>query len=327
VIDRFWKGMTRASRSLASAGILLCVAMIGAERANAASIIDYTLLVIGESSGATGNDSIWGYTSLTAAPVELDELPTPQPFYGNGLASDASRNRVLFIDDADTSAGNADALYEYDLTGTGTFTQIGNISTVDTTVSDSSGGGGWYQGEYYYWDDTGGLGSEGLIRVSFNGDGSFASATTFYDPAPADFGDFGDLAIDEHTGVFYATSRGGAGFDFWSLDLNDLASGRIILATGVDYQQLAFDNDGQLVGVERTTLAARNWYLIDTADGSSTTIARLGDFDVFDMASGGLYPIPEPSSLTLVGLGVAALVLRRRTRRGARSGRDSVLSG
>jgi len=52
--------------------------------------------------------------------------------------------------------------------------------------------------------------------------------------------------------------------------------------------------------VERTSLAARNWYLIDASDRSSTTVPRLGDFGVYDMANGGLYPIPEPSSATLL---------------------------
>ena len=49
---------------------------------------DYTLLVIGESSGPSSNDSIWGYTSLSAAPVEL--TPTPEPCFGNGLAAGAT---------------------------------------------------------------------------------------------------------------------------------------------------------------------------------------------------------------------------------------------
>jgi hypothetical protein len=297
---------------------VMCVALLGAESANAASITDYTLLVLGESSGASSNDSIWGYTSLNAAPVELSPLPTPEPFYGNGLVTDAPRNRLIFIDDGDGGAGDRDALYEYDLTGTGTFTQLGNVSTPEIFISGTSGGGGWYQGEYYYWDDAGGVGSEGMIRISFNGDGSFASSTTFFDPAPGDFGDFGDLAIDEATGILYAISQdGGTAFDFWSMDLADLGSGRTILATDVDYQQLAFANDGQLVGVERTSLAARNWYLIDTSDGSSTTVSRLGDFDVYDMANGGLYPIPEPSSATLPALRGAAATLLFRTRRRA----------
>jgi hypothetical protein len=245
-------------------------------------------------------------------------MPTPEPFYGNGLVTDAPRNRVIFIDDGDSGAGDADALYEYDLTGTGTFTKIGNVSTPEIPISTTSGGGGWYQGEYYYWDDSGGVGSEGMIRISFNGDGSFASSTTLFDPAPGDFGDFGDLAIDEATGLLYAVSQdGGSAFDFWSMDLADLGSGRTILASDVDYQQIAFANDGQLVGVEKTSLSARNWYLIDTSDGSSTTVSRLGDFDVYDMANGGLYPIPEPSSATLLALSAAAATLLLRKRRRA----------
>lgn len=303
----------RAGRALRAAGVL-AAGLLLAGSAGAALVTDYTIFVIGESSGPGANDSIWAYTSLTAAPVELTELPTPQPFYGNGLATDAPRNRILFVDDGDTGFGNRDALYEYDLTGSGSFSQLGNISTPDTFVSGSSGGGGWYQGQYYYWDDTGGGASEGLILVMFNADGSFASATTLYEPAPADFGDFGDLAIDEATGIAYGTSNDGGGqFDLWSIDLNNLAAGRTILATNVNYQQIAFDNDGQLIGVERTVLSTRNWYVIDTSDGSSTTIPRLGDFDVFDMANGGLYPMPEPSSLALFGLAAAA-GLRRRAR-------------
>lgn len=307
--------MGRVLRILAVVGVM-CAALLGAERANAASIMDYTLLVIAESSGASSNDSIWAYTSLTAAPVELSPLPTPEPFYGNGLVTDAPRNRVIFIDDGDGGAGDRDALYEYDLTGTGTFNLLGNVSTPEIFISGTSGGGGWYQGEYYYWDDAGGVGSEGMIRISFNGDGSFASSTTLFDPAPGDFGDFGDLAIDEATGILYAVSQdGGTAFDFWSMDLADLASGRTILATDVDYQQISFANDGQLVGVEKTSLAARNWYLIDTSDGSSTTVARLGDFDVYDMANGGLYPIPEPSSAVLLALSTAGAALLTRVRR------------
>ena len=72
----------------------MCVALLGAESANAASIADYTLLVLGESSGASSNDSIWGYTSLSAAPVELSPLPTPEPFYGNGLVTDALKKLI-----------------------------------------------------------------------------------------------------------------------------------------------------------------------------------------------------------------------------------------
>lgn len=318
---RFWYDnvVKRATRTAGSIGVLLLVATIGTVSADAASVADYTLILLGESSGPTGNDSIWAYTSLAAAPVELDEIPTPQPFYGNGLATDRDRNRVLFIDDGDGTAGNSDALYEYDLTGSGTFSFLGNISTVDTPVSFTSGGGGWYQGEYYYWDDRGGAGSEGLIRVTLNGDGSLGSATTIFDPWPGDdFGDFGDLAIDEATGIIYGTSNDGGGqSDFWALDLTDLASGRSILATGVDYQQMAFDNTGQLVGVERTVLAARNWYIIDTTDGSSTTVARQGNFDVYDMANGGLYPAPEPTTLTLLGFGLACTALLGRPRRRA----------
>ena len=309
--------MTRLLPLLGLVGVI-GVAALGAERAHAATITDYTILVIGESSGPSGNDSIWAYTSLAAAPVELATVPTPEPFYINGLATDAPRNRLVFVDDGDSGAGDADALYEYDLTGSGTFTQIGNISTPEIPVSSTSGGGGWYQGEYYYWDDSGGVGSEGLIRVSFAADGSFLSATTFFDPDPGDFGDFGDLAIDEVTGTLYATSQdGGSAFDLWSMDMSDPGAGRTIITTDVDYQQIAFDNTGQLVGVERTTLAARNWYLIDTSDGSATTVARIGDFDVYDLANGGLYPVPEPHVAGLLALGGAAAALLRRRRRSA----------
>ena len=128
LVDFSGEGVRRASRILAPVGMFLFLAMIGAERANAALITDYTLIVIGESSGPGGNDSIWAYTSLDASPIELDELPTPQPYYGNGFATDPYRNRMIFVDDGDTSFGNADALYEYDLTGSGTFSFLGNIS-------------------------------------------------------------------------------------------------------------------------------------------------------------------------------------------------------
>jgi hypothetical protein len=103
LVDAFGNRMMRA---LVSVGVALTVSMLGAWGASAASITDYTLLVIGESSGTGGNDSIWAYTSLSAAPVELAEVPTPQPFYVNGLATDASRNRLLMVDDGDSGFGN-----------------------------------------------------------------------------------------------------------------------------------------------------------------------------------------------------------------------------
>jgi hypothetical protein len=53
----------------------------------------------------------------------------------------------------------------------------------------------------------------------------------------------------------------------------------------------------------------------DGSFGSATTIYEPAPADFGDLANGGLYPMPEPSSLTLLGLGIATLALRGRTRR------------
>lgn len=63
----FGDGVRRVIRTLVPVGMLLCLPVIGADRANAAEITDYTLIVVGESSTG-GNDSIWDIPRSTRVP-------------------------------------------------------------------------------------------------------------------------------------------------------------------------------------------------------------------------------------------------------------------
>ena len=221
-------------------------------------------------------------------------------------------------------------LYAYDVSS------ASNVMIADLTnhgMPDAftlSGGADFYNGTYYYSPElpsnvAGMIPQQAtdIYAVDFTSDGlSILSHSQLNVELPVgweSFGDFGDIAVDNSTGILYGSSTSvngsfGDGAYFWSIDLNETDKKVTVISQNnspnARAYQIAFN------AIENALFAnqfeSNEYVVLDKATGtptSSTPVA--GDF--YDLAS-TIEPdaIPEPTSTLLLGMAASVGLLRRK---------------
>ena len=225
-----------------------------------------------------------------------------------------------------------------------TFDLSGNTSGSESPIF---AGAFFYGDSYYLFNESAEVAVSGntttqvskqVTRYQLNAAGTSLVSTKHYNfltnnaAAGADktnIGNFGDIAIDRTTGISYGSAIGYGGTtsyagttQFFSIDfsnINSVADNSTLAVNGIGLNplsyQLAVTDDGHLFGVSGTTGTVVQ---LNKATGAVVNTLTNGfGFSVGDAANGrfavaGTGVVPEPGSLSLLGLGVSAFLLRRR---------------
>ncbi len=275
------------------------------------------------------NQSIYGFNNETTRTLLIADAVPPHPQNANWvepinhLATDASRNRLLYVPQLErlnTVPGETRGMFSYDL-ASGTVTDITNGFDFEALVGYSTGGGSFYNGDYYLFDDVSssfdtqpGVGAgKGVVKISFNGAGLISSVTKPYGNLDGGVGELGDIAIDAsgQMFIFSSTAR------LYKLNLNNpVANFQLIGDYSATTQngQLMIDNLGRII--TRDTVSGDWLSLNPNGPSAPTRITGPAQFSNYgDLTEGGVVGvvIPEPSSLLLGAISLLALGRRKRS--------------
>lgn len=258
----------------------------------------------GIGGGAASAGTVYGIDNAgrvlkvdTAAPHNESVLYTPSPAAsnGNGVALDLAGGRLLFRQPS--SGGD---LYSLDLS-TNAVTTIKNSGGVnDLVLAGESSNAAFHNGAYWYIREN----SDDLYRVTLTGNTGVATKVADITGNTVSLG-FGDIAFDAQ-GVMYGSSNAG----FFSLDLSSSTTWNRITTTPTLYQ-IAFVGS-TLLGHSAST---GQWYTIDKTTGIATATAGFDTTPLRDIAG----TVPEPSSVAMMGLGMASALAFARRRMKARA--------
>lgn len=258
---------------------------------------------------------------------QIDPVPGQQSFmmsYGTGLtglsnavAFDTGRDQLWFL-----SATNDLYLWNKSLGGApGAFQQVTTASSlgIDSSLVYNAS---YYQNAFWFFKEA----TNTLVKASLDYSGSTPtlSGTTTYTisgPSPSSANGFGDIAINNNTGILYAATSTGL---FYSVDLNSggMTYNEILPAGSNISLQIAFNQDYSILYGHNYSSGA--WYTVNTTSGSATSLGYTtivpGTGAGFRDLGGAstISTVPEPSSLALAGVGIAGTLWRlARRRRGS----------
>jgi hypothetical protein len=250
-------------------------------------------IIYGTSLGGPGVGDIIYKIDLSAMTAEAlyDTEMSPSSVNGpNGNAYDQVYNRLYF-----TEYKSPDKLWYYDFNTDPEPPlhkhEAGQITGVGLVPNGSVACGAWYNGDYYYIRQ----GGNKLFKVTLNpADGTIVgSPQLVYTLTSGSFGSFGDIVIDQNTGILYGSS---GAYEYWKIDLGGPDSGplnKILTNTLPGHVQLAFSSDGVLYAHQAGT---GNFYRItDPNTGVATPIGTVnyptgGPMKFTDLASGPVCP-------------------------------------
>ena len=225
---------------------------------------------------------------------------------GNGLASVLGTARFYF------SAGNK--LYGYDHAA-----PVGQkLKAFTGNLAVSPDDAAWYQGSYYY------ISGANLRKVTPD----FATGTfseTIAKTFAGSFSTFGDITFNTTStnpgdGTLYISSNGGSYSGISKYQLGSSNNAPTMIAAGVQQMQLGFSQDNNLYGVFSggTTATVEQVFQINIANGNRTLLSTFSNgasVYIRDAATAPTPPVPEPASMAVLGLGLAALRRRRNAKK------------
>jgi hypothetical protein len=255
---------------------------------------------------------------------QIDPVPGQQSFqqsYSTGLsgqsnavAFDTGRDQLWFL-----SATNDLYLWKKSLGGApGAFQQVTTASSlgIDSSLVYNAS---YYQDAFWFFKEA----TNTLVKASLDYSGltPTLSGTTAYaigGPTPSSDNGFGDIAINNNTGILYAATSTGL---FYTVDLAspETTYNQILPAGSNISLQIAFNQDYSILYGHSYSSGA--WYTVNTTSGSATA---LGYTTIVPGTSAGfrdlggasvVSTVPEPSSLALAGVGIAGTLWRLTRRR------------
>ncbi len=278
--------------------------------------------------GAGSNGGLYSIDTTTGTSA-LHATVSSAPSGVNSLAFNHGNSSLVF----GIQANNNWNIYSRPVTFAVGGNAVATVGSLNTTVTsnirgdfgslwpggsnnrtfDMTGGAAYANGKYYFIPDraqTTIASPSALLSINLSSSNALSGAASL--PLSQNLGDFGDLVVLDQTAYFLST----AGFGRINLTNGSVT----VLNASLDRSQLAFDGAGQLwANLTSTGLSTTS----KIAQINLTTGAIIKTVDVIgnvpsgwnDLANGnigGIFVIPEPSSLLLSLFGSLTLFKRRR---------------
>lgn len=315
--------MTRTNPSAVALRFLSCSALViaGLVMVPAAAVADPVTPLI---YGVDNVNDIYQIDPVSQTSSRV--LVQPTGGASNALAYDSSRSQLFFI--------GPDNGLKYWVKDSGTTASAVSGTTLPTPDPNNAA---YYNNAYWFFEFNSNVLNK--VNLSYAGSGtaalpSIASIQTYSiagmnlpNPGPGlNTNTFGDIAINENTGVLYASTTRGR---FYSLNLTSDPTNTFtellapIAPSGTDNTyglQLSFDTTfSTLYG---HSYEDGKWYTVNTANGSTTlidgfTTLPAGGKGFRDLGGAAVAAVPEPSTVALAGIGIGGLAWRLFRRRRA----------